>query len=400
MSPWSWYIPAWRRDLARAGQEWSNEGRIWFLPGLDKTMHWRNTTGESPFREMALPSETFNRITIIHVSPDGWFCPASPLMPDSWGHRLPEDLAKQWLNAQPRFVPVPPAATAELPEFIHQDGEPSVVYVERLLSLEPGPDFPMSSYDPETRAVRVTWPPPGSGLPALSVSPEAESIEKLRRPDYSGGLPTELVREGGLTVGTKWPPPFDTMFPLWGNFDLLYHQAQMKEFLRLKENGSVAQAEKTAEKHLAGLTSSASSNLYMAWFLPHMVGPEDRRVSAFGLLKDEWGITNPEEQELTTLEELEHHPRLREVMLAPIEVTRVFGWEGLFWLSLHSELPVRGGLRFCKRESCGTVIGGRANKEYCSREENPACYRARAAARQKQHSAKKKLETQNNAYPK
>ena len=58
-----------------------------------------------------------------------------------------------------------------------------------------------------------------------------------------------------------------------------------------------------------------------------------------------------------------------------IEANSLEGALGLMWALLLDRLKASQSFQFCER--CGQLISGKADKRFCSEEDNAECYRAR-----------------------
>lgn len=77
--------------LGKAALEWRKEDRIWFLPYIKESRRWSNP--RLPIvKEMALPSTSFNVITIMHINQEKQIFPTNTVgVPKDW-IQVPEDL--------------------------------------------------------------------------------------------------------------------------------------------------------------------------------------------------------------------------------------------------------------------------------------------------------------------
>ncbi len=395
LAPWSWSIAPWRRDLQRAQRLLTHEARIWFIPKLPvEGLRWCvQHDSEPPVLEAAIPSETFNAVSIVHVTRERSFYPKADSIPKAWKHKLPPQLYKDWVNATPKVVKAPKNVRVAVPEFRVRDNEVEVSYVLRDLSSAPGPLVPDVELDDKGKKVWFSWPPAGTNLPLPTVSIDAESIEVFGAPDWSGrkvrktptATPRGAAKQRETQVWGQWPPPFDAMFPFGGNVDLLLHREMMLRCIQLVERGERKQALSLAETQLALLTSQAKSDYYQACFRPHYVSSPK---GALMDLEGRFGVTIPTGKEADALADPEMRSRFREAVEQPVEVLRVLGWEGLFWLDLHADISdyqMMGFCRFCGRP----LIGGRPGRG-CRRDENPECLKRRAAQRQRRSAEKKR----------
>jgi hypothetical protein len=56
--------------------------------------------GTTILHECAIPSETFNMITVVNVAKDGTMFPSDvDTVPESWNGKLPNNLFELWINS-------------------------------------------------------------------------------------------------------------------------------------------------------------------------------------------------------------------------------------------------------------------------------------------------------------
>ncbi len=67
-----------------------------------------------------------------------------------------------------------------------------------------------------------------------------------------------------------------------------------------------------------------------------------------------------------------------------ISIKRIYSWLGYFWYELYKDCLNYNPIRFCK--NCGTLVAsGRQDKIYCTKKENPNCWKERSALRTKKN---------------
>jgi hypothetical protein len=71
----------------------------------------------------------------------------------------------------------------------------------------------------------------------------------------------------------------------------------------------------------------------------------------------------------------------REVMTRPVSVRRVWGATGLLAALFLDRLETYQTIQQCER--CGWMLQGTRGKRFCSRTENPTCFRQRRAEDQR-----------------
>ncbi len=140
------------------------------LPEIRKPLRWRS----GGISNLAVPSEEFERIDIVHVTEDGRVhAPtANGMMPSTV-----EGLLDAWLNVHKgdgiSFVRALQSTTVEAP-YLNRANE--ISWRERTVAFGPEAYMPVSSLNAEAREVVLKWPPEGSLPP---VSPEAESAQRF-----------------------------------------------------------------------------------------------------------------------------------------------------------------------------------------------------------------------------
>jgi ribosomal protein S27AE len=267
------------------------------------------------------------------------------------------------------------------------DGD-RVRYRDASITCDPGYILPISGIKPDEREFELSWPPPGVSLPS-PVSPEFESntfYGQLKRAHIATkyGVIDCIVSENeptmrAMPIWMKWPEPFNDMFPTGGGIDLLHHHGLMRKCVEQLTNGQSDRALRTIETWMNRLSGEAETRLERAWFLPKLMSdPETVLCDAEG----KFGFA------CTTIDELISSQQFRERMRSHTKVRRVQGWLGYFWWELYQDANARVAIRLCK--ACGQVIRkGHSDRQYCTRAENPQCFRERNGAAQRQVRAKR-----------
>ena len=363
-------IPEVGRDIERAFSSWQGEHRLWLLPGLSERRLWVHEQAGVRFLEAAIPSESFDRIDVLHVDADRRvYAPARNLqfLGDA-GYRLPQRFYQKWVNCDLGVRAGQPRAIELLvPRFKGERVE------LRLEELKVDPDGIMDTYVDGDRWMN-TWPPRDSNLPK-SISPDAESANFHGRAYYH---PTETIRLGDqdwpLVTSEKrsaralplmfwWEPPFDECFFNGGGLDVVYARLAIQ---RLATEGDRRRTVEVAGAQAAPYLSEGQSTVEKTWFLPRVVA--DGEQNALFDLASKYDLDLPE------LLEVWDHPQYREIAEQPVEVLRAWGWAGYFWYELLRDLERGERVRACAR--CGKVIAGGGNKRYCSAEDDIECRRA------------------------
>lgn len=365
----SWDTPSFSRDIQRAQREWLGEDKVWLLPGLKETKRWCLQAGVSTYKECAIPSESFNVITIADVSNNtGMYPPVDTALPKDWNGKLPHNLLDLWLNSDdPAFGSTNNHFKMNLPFF----SDEKVFFREVDVGFSPGPSFPIADINEENNEIRLKWPPDDSNI-IESISPEAESREvfgkyRWEEEPVTNGLNTVVNENGRKATHTilLWDFPFKEMFPLGGGMDLLNQKQQLKYYALHAEKNQNRIAEQVSK-----FTSQGWTTLENQLILPTLVTE--------GLEEVFFNIESRFNIEVDSFKDLLNHKKYDEVFREMIPVTRIFGWEGYFWWELNNLVNKRGkSIKSCAL--CGNIITGRIDKEFCSKTENSACFNKRKA---------------------
>jgi ribosomal protein S27AE len=376
------------RDYHRAQEVWRGEDRVWlFSPSgpfeVGDVVRWHTVRRPGVrIRECATRGEGLNAYTLYHVDERRHIYPCLGRPEQSW-HTLPEGLYRLWVNSSPRMVPAPSEFTWDLPRRVGG----RVIMTPARVKTDPAPLVPwLRSADGHADRAVMGWPPPSWRGPS-PISPETESPHvygKLRRERIhieAHDIDVVLTEKDPDMVAIArrfiWPDLFGAMFPLGGNIDLLYHRTLMRQCIHDLEEGRRAKAMRAIESWVQRLTGHGEAQLDKAWFMPKCM------ASVSGALIDlqyRFGFT------ATDLGEFLRSSGFSQIANTSTEVRRTHGWLGFFWWELYADVRNRVAVRFCK--NCGDVIrGGHADRQYCSRKENAACFRARNRAAQKKSRA-------------
>ncbi|WP_432693986.1 hypothetical protein ACRBU7_14390 [Priestia aryabhattai] len=379
----SWFDPAFKRDIERAMKLWQGEERIWLLPGCKEKICWIRK--QTDIIECAIPSETFNLITVVHVSKEGYmYPPGGTCIPTEWKGELPANLLEQWLNADyPFFIKAKDEYKTPIP--LIKNGK--VIYTELPLPLSPGSAIPISAIDEETGKVSVRWPPENSGL-VDTISPESESRELLGNymwkhnstEDSPLFKPVENA-EGRKAIHSAllWPEPFRQTFPFGGGWDLLTQKMIMMNYVRNLdkkrvhiENDVSVQASKYS---FEGWTVLEKQVIMPTWIVK---GQEELLFKVEG----QYDI------EVNNVKELMEHETYKQTFNSKVPITRIFGWEGYLWWELNNRIKDNNSsLKVC--EQCGNIISGNKNRRFCRKMDNPECVKQRNKLRQRKGRRKK-----------
>lgn len=376
------------RDLQRAMAKWQGEDLIWLIPNTQEGVWTTDHRGLTTI-ERAVCSEELDVISIFHID-EGHRVYPPPGLPQSWRNTLPSAFYKEWLSTLPDLIKGDKYIKMELPHII--DGE--VSFETATITLGPGPIVPMIDFKETTKegflgSCKMVWPPPGVGAPT-PVSIEMESKRFYGSLRYETKTLDErevevVIAENdpemlGFNLWYKWPEPFNKLFSLSGGHDLWLNLAKLHECIRSLEQGEYRKVLREAESMVYRLTSEAESQLLRTWFLPKIAAGEENEILVAS--ESQFNIVGQ------TIDELQKQDRFNEIVNMNTEVRRVQGWLGYFWWEFYQDMKANVRIRFCK--NCGSIIrGGRADREHCSRDENPECYRKRNAEQQRRSRSQK-----------
>jgi len=354
------------RDLQRAQEEWKGEHRIWLLPEAPAVIRWACQIGPYSFHEMAVQSETFNVLSVIHVDDEGnCFPSAGDLLLESWEGRLPADLLMQWLNQKFFITPGKKKIKINVPDISGR----KVKYKQRTIKLSPGPSLRISQLTDDGK-FKMAWPDGKSEL-ARSVNPEEEIRDYRGLPEWEatseGDFPLAIDAEGmrSLSVWLIGSSPFDKMFPSGLSLNDVHQQSAMKSVAMRNDVTN-------AKRWLQQMTTVASTTLEASYLAPVVEarGSEAALCIASNKLITSYGS-------IRSLQDLAKHEDYPKVFLSPVKIRRCFGWLGYFWWELNQLLEKR---EMVTCELCGNLIFGKIGKRFCGKAENPNCYHSRRAA--------------------
>ncbi|MFS0776481.1 hypothetical protein ABC255_10775 [Neobacillus sp. 3P2-tot-E-2] len=365
----SWDTPSFKRDVERAQRKWLGEDRIWLLPEIDEIVRWELREETTTIFECAIPSETFNMITVVNVSKDGAMYPqVGDAIPSSWNGKLPKNLFAMWINSgDPTFISSTKNWIKMTMPYIKKN---KLSYVERRVDLSPGPGIPCYLLNEEERQIELTWPPKGSRF-VESISPETESKEFFGEFKWenepTGDKGNIVVNNDGVKAfhtEILWKKPFNEMFPLGGGcVDLLNHWTYLNSCIK-----SIDENRSNITTQVCRFSSEGWTNLEWQMVWPAYVTGNMRK-----LLFDIEGTFNIE---VNDIKELLQHERYFHIFHEKIPVTRIFGWEGYFWWELNNIVNVENkSINTCNL--CGNIIHGKKGKSFCNKEDNLDCYRKR-----------------------
>ena len=365
------------RDAIRAFELWQGEPLVWLLPEIRSPSRWE----VNGIRNLAVPSEDFDRIDVIHVTEDG------RLYAPSAEHKLPravDGLLDAWLNIQKAggvsFVYPPKLVTVPAPEI---DPTGTISTGKRTFSFDPGAYIPFTSSglsDREGRRVNMIWPPDGSPSP---VSPEAESAARYPAKKAGTDPPMAITDKGDLAlhVFLCWPEPLRSIMSLLSGPDDLLAQAQMSRI-----------AGQSASDHLEALRAAALgaqqyispgySTVEHCWFRPTL---EQKGIAHVLFKAEDRGLLAPlpghRSWDRAALNQALKQEDWQRWLAEPVSIRRAWGAVGLFWTLLRDRLENQQLFATCER--CGRLISGTDGKRFCARSDDLECFKKRRALDQR-----------------
>ena len=362
------------RDAMRAFELWRDELVVWTLPEIREAARWRS----GGIGHLAIPSEEFDQIDIVHVTDDGRvYTPTAENMTP----RAVEGLLDAWLNVDKDggigFVRPPESITVAAP---YLSGAGEISWRKRTIAFDPGAYMPMASFDRGARKMTMNWPPPGS--PA-TVSPEAESALRFPSKRLESDPPLVITDKGdkALQVFLRWPGRLGSIMPLLSGLDDMFAQAEMAKLARQSSSdlpGALRAAQVEAQPYL----HRGHSTVEHAWFRPTL----QRKGLKHVLFKaEDWGLTVPprsrQRWDEKALNEALKQDAWQKWLAEPVTIRRAWGAAGLFWTLLLDRLEAQRSFVACER--CGRIIGGKEGKRFCGKGDDRDCFRARRAVDQR-----------------
>ncbi len=370
-------------DLERAYNEWKNEDTIWLIPGIKEVIRWEDTIDNFIFINAAIPSDNLNMLSIYHIDEQDRIYP--PFTDVGGKNIIKESLYKKWLETYPEQYPGSEFIEINMPvikdnKFSHYDW--------KKIKVIPGPMVPITDVKINEHTFNTRWPSPESDTPK-TISPEVESkrlygklrFEKIKynidkKDKIVNVVSSEKKPEGkAINVWLKWPEPFDSIFPDGGSIDLMYHNAHMRNLIRLMGKGGPEKQKAIlkATNWLNVFVGNAETTIGKAFVLPRLI--ENTNAMLIDV-EYRYGI------EATSLKELFSLSKFEQLYFDRIKIKRIYSWLGYFWWQFYNDISENMNIRFC--ESCGNIIvGGRSDKVSCSKEENINCFKQRQAKRQR-----------------
>jgi len=379
--------PARKRDLQRAQRSWRGETTVWLLPDLKAEARWQ--TPGCPFSfELAVPSETFDRIDIHHVGKNGGLFGNYLRFPA----RTLGDFLGAWLNLRNRpeglginYYLVP----EEIPFIAPTIEGDTAVY--RLGWIKVGPaNFIPLEISPDRR-FQFSWPPPG--VPFETVSPSSESLEAAGPLEHAGHLQLDETHrystfarrdapeERATIFVDRWPEPFTQLFPHGGGPDAGLCLVKASEVACLSQSDP-EDALRKAQNYSAGSTCQGTSLVRDSWL--YTLIQESEEADVLAQIELSHGLC------FSSFQESEVSQEFHEKMSSVVPIRRAIGVQGLLWSLLIEKLE--DGLRFLPCKHCGRIIEQRKSRKFCGRETNPECFGTRRASdkRRERNGSKRK----------
>jgi hypothetical protein len=358
-------------DATRAFQNFRGDERVvWMIPEITKPKHWK----KDDVVHLAVPSEEFDRIDIVHISEEGRLY-ATPTV------TVPltvDGLLDAWLNVGgPSFVPPSPPITIKSP---HPKEDGTISWVKRTISFDPASYLPIGAVDSGGREATMIWPPSGSPSP---VSPEVESARKYSSQKSDSDSSVAITEQGDMAAHffLRWPGVLEHLMPLLSGPDDMFALAQMMSLARQSATdlpGALKAASIAAQSYLF----HGNSTVEHTWFRP-LLQRQGIKVLLFGA-EDRGLPVTQKLHELSSEEALKELPKIgawQKEFAKPIPIRRAWGAVGLFWTLFLDHLEAQRCFNSCPR--CGRIIQGTDAKQFCSQTENKECFSKRRAQDQR-----------------
>jgi hypothetical protein len=355
------------RDATRAFENFRGDERVvWMIPEITRPARWKS----DDVVHLAVPSEEFDRIDIVHISEEGRLYAA----PTVGVPATVDGLLDAWLNVGgPSFVPPSPPITMKSP---HPKEDGTISWMKRTVPFAPANYLPIGAVDSDGREATMIWPPSGSPSP---VSPEAESARQYSSEKFDSDSSIAITEQGDLAahVFLRWPGVFEHLMPLLSGPDDMFALAQMTSFARQSATdlpGALKAASIAAQPYLF----RGNSTVEHMWFRPLL---QQQGIEAVLFDAEDRGLPAPQKlHELSNEDALKELPKIgawQKELAKPIPVRRAWGAVGLFWTLFLDRLEVHRSFNSCER--CGRIIQGTDAKRFCSQTDNNQCFSKRRA---------------------
>ena len=329
-----------RRDFSRAEKFYNNEDFVWLSPEATKIVKWEERSKKQKTHHMLVPSETINKITVYHVDK---FSNVFP--PIANFKELKSSLYLEWLKSEsksrksnPIKIPFPKAS------------EPGAYY--KKIELRP-----IISYK-KIHDTKNLFP---KKIKKSSISLETEDF-------------LYFFKDKKLSNDrTIWPKPFNSFFPTGGGLDLIYYFYLMQRYLVFWHQGNSYVLNLVKNLNNAFLTDGEST-IEKSWY-----NPKKATYRVIGLVSE---IASELRLSFNTIEEIDSSEAFMKKIKEKVTIKRAYSWLGYFLWEFYQDLHGFKITKYC--ENCGSIIFDcRKNQLYCREEENPDCWKSRAALRQK-----------------
>jgi hypothetical protein len=370
--------PKVRSDAMRAFRLQRDELVVWMLPEIFRTAHWR----EAEIGSIAIPSEEFERIDVVHVSEDGRIhAHGMQPIPDSV-----DGLLEDWLNLEKsgtvRFFSAPNLITAKAP-YLNRANR--ISWRKRPVLIGPGAYTPISSLDSKTRKVVFRLSPEDS---RLLVSPEAESAERFPSKKLESEPPTVITEQGDLAlhVFMRWPGRLESLMPVLSGPDDLLAQRQMAKIAVQSTSdltGALSAAKAVSQPYLFNGYSTIEHVLFRPTL--QRKGPKQILLKA-----QDWKLPlQPRDHwDEKALNDLLKQEAWKKWLRTPVPIRRAWGAVGLFWTLLLDRLEAGQLMRACER--CNRIIPGKDGKRFCGERDDRDCLNGRRASDQQRSRRSRK----------
>lgn len=338
--------PRLRSDMHRMFRAWTREHVMWSVPGWNGPKNWHKN--EMCFG--CVNGENYECTRILLVSKKGTVIGFGAA---DFPNISVNGLLDAWLNF--RSVDWVPCDRDEwIDEIVPRRVDGGVTHVKARLRLAYGNVLPFTQVGPDQKAV-AQWPPTPTS-PSV-VSPELESAL---------AEPHDAPPTGTIPIRIAWPSPFEALLPLISFLDDLFARDQMRMIAEMS-GSNLSDARAQATNLAQDWLSEGRATRGRVWLTP--IVHEEGEQGALFAIESQFGVS------ISSLDEVRKNKSLCEKLEQPTPVQRVWGLPGLMWALLINRLNASLSFRHCQR--CGRLISGKANKIFCSEEDNCECYRKR-----------------------
>ncbi len=337
--------PEVRGDMQRLFRAWNGEHEMWVIPDWTGPKNWTAQTSQVG----CITGDHLEFVEILHISEKGLVAgPGAARFPS----KSINGVLDTWLNEHfIRFTPgkQPAQITVGVPHVVAG----GVAYPEIELSV-PANTLPITHVR-KGGHIAMQWPPDSSA--PETVSPEIEIASLADPAEVTGNTVAGWLR---------WDVPFDQLQPLCNLVDDTYAQARMR-WVAENSGSDPIEARRQAENESREWLSEGRSSVGKTWLEPILFG--EGEPGALFAIEARFGVS------AGSLQEAYRDAEVMRGLTESVSIQRAWGVAGLMWALLLDRLEAAQQFQHCKL--CGRVISGRANKVYCSKADNPTCYRER-----------------------